>query len=64
MREKVKNPNSTNTFHFYSGHETLLVPILNALGTYDGSVSPLGASIMFEVRKKDTMYIITVSNYY
>lgn len=62
MRKKVKTPNSTNTFHFYSGHETLLVPILNALDTYDGIVPPVGATIMFEVRKKDTQHVVTVSN--
>lgn len=62
MHKMVTDPNSTNKFHFYSGHETLLAPILNALDVYDGFPPPFGAAIMFEVRKKDTKHIITVSN--
>lgn len=51
----------SQTFHFYSGHDSNMVALLLTLGIYDNIPPPYGASIMFELRLKDDAYIVTVS---
>lgn len=62
MQEK-QSGSFNQTFHFYSGHDTTIVNLLRTLGIYDNKPPPYGASVIIELRRKDTDYIVTVSQF-
>lgn len=60
MVNKVKN-NSTQKFHFYSGHDWSIFTIMKSLLVHKDHFPPYGASILFELREKTNKYFVTVS---
>ncbi|XKL68198.1 hypothetical protein PGB90_003689 [Kerria lacca] len=59
MVNKVKN-NSTQKFHFYSGHDWSIFTIMKSLLVHKDHFPPYGASILFELREKTNKYFVTV----
>lgn len=65
VADLVLAKNETNTsrkvFHFYSGHDTTIVAVMNVLGKYNGKLPPYGSALMLELRTKGKDSFVLVS---
>lgn len=55
-----KNHALSEKIHFYSAHDTTLVPFLYTLGVFNNILVPYSASVLVELRLKNKQYIVTV----
>ena len=44
--------------HLYAGHDTVVAPLLSALGIFDGKWPPLASRIVFELREGGALRIL------
>lgn len=55
-----KNRTLREKIHFYSAHDTTLLPFLHTLGVFNYILVPYSASVLVELRLKNKEYIVTV----
>lgn len=60
-KSKMENPNNERKMYLYSGHESTVGYMLNALKINEPHIPPYGSALSFELRRKDNKYFIKVS---
>lgn len=64
MIKKATNDLGNRVFHIYSGHDTTVAVLLDTLGVFNQLAPPYSATVLLELREKNSEHFVTVSQYY